>query len=99
MKKVLDFSRVPLDKWIDLYNSDTHEFSKIIGDINKFAEVDVKEVSDHNREIVQYLGGLVMKTFPDELVALLKSRDQVLELKDRVFTETDMSGEKEKDQK
>lgn len=51
MKTELDFSRVPLDKWVDLYNSDTYSFSKCIEDINKFAEVQVKEQADYDKAL------------------------------------------------
>lgn len=58
MKTELDFSRVPLDKWIDLYNATYNgEYHSIVNatliDIKKAASVLVKEEEDYNREIVE----------------------------------------------
>jgi hypothetical protein len=55
MKTELDFSRVPLDKWVDLYNA-VHTMSAMLVDkayldIEKAARIEVKDEFDYNKEI------------------------------------------------
>lgn len=55
MKTELDFSRVPLDKWVDLYNASGRSPDSITykaySDVNKYAEVQVKEQSDYDKDL------------------------------------------------
>lgn len=58
MKKVLDFSRVPLDKWVELHNyienySSDSRAIRFIDDIEQLATTEVKEEADINAEIAQ----------------------------------------------
>ena len=57
MRTELDFSKVPLDKWVDLYNAcysvPSDRIHKAYSDVNKFAEVQVKEQSDYDAEIAE----------------------------------------------
>lgn len=55
MKTVLDFSKVPLDKWVDLYtavDSNSHVFESA-SDIKRFATTQVKEQSDYDKEVAE----------------------------------------------
>lgn len=58
MKKVLDFSRVPLDKWKELHNvcdlyCNVSLVTRLIDDIEQLATTEVKEEADINAEIAQ----------------------------------------------
>jgi len=57
MRTELDFSKVPLDKWVDLYNAcysvPSDRIHKAYSDVNKFAEVQVKEQSDYDAEVAE----------------------------------------------
>lgn len=61
MKTELDFTKVPLDKWVDLYNSVNLQIDapmyvvRSFKDVKKAAEVQIKEESDLNKEIVEAL--------------------------------------------
>lgn len=57
MKTELDFTKVPLDKWVDLFNQidvapdvDAQTL-RVWRDVKKAAEVQVKEEADLNKEI------------------------------------------------
>lgn len=65
MKTELDFTRVPLDKWVDLYNAldntDTSgPFWKAWKDVKYAAQYQVKEEADLNKEIVDKLTAAVV---------------------------------------
>ena|SRR5688572_15458670 len=61
MKKVLDFSRVPLDKWCELLtqveNAEhvSNGMLKVFDDIEQLATTEVKEEADINAEIAEKL--------------------------------------------
>lgn len=55
MKTVLDFTRVPLDKWVDLYvavDNNSHVLECAL-DVKKFASTEVKEQSDYDAEVAE----------------------------------------------
>lgn len=72
MKKALDFSRVPLNKWVDFFTKcQSHDpvwLMTEIDDIEQFATVEVKEEADINAEIVAKLEQLTeSESTPDRL--------------------------------
>lgn len=93
MKTVLDFTRVPLDKWVDLYtavdkNSHVYECAS---DIKKFASMEVKEQSDYDAEVAE----AVTLWWDDSgnsdkakmLSGLIKARKEALSKEDKEDTE------------
>lgn len=78
MKTVLDFSRVPLDKWIDLYESvekNSHVYESL-SDIKKFAQTQVKEQSDYDKDIAEACAEYFASAFDtDKYIALSKLLD------------------------
>lgn len=55
MKTILDFTRVPLDKWVDLYravNINSYVYESL-ADITKIATTQVKEASDYDKEVAE----------------------------------------------
>lgn len=94
MKIVLDFSKVPLDKWVDLYESvDKDPYGHVgLEDVKKFAQVQVKEQSDYDKEIaeacVDYFNNLSDHSKYSVLSNLLDERKAAEPVKeDKVGTE------------
>lgn len=83
MKTVLDFTRVPLDKWVDLFNR--VENNAVIYswafDIKKFASMEVKEQSDYDAEVAEAATAYLDKISVDNyhtLAELVASRKEAL---------------------
>lgn len=82
MKKILDFSKVPLDKWRDLYWAVHNDIgagpgvNSLYKDIAQIATVEVKEESDIDKEIAEEL--LANDGSPSELtLSLLRQKKEM----------------------
>jgi hypothetical protein len=95
MKTVLDFTRVPLDKWVDLYNyvgrTPQNGTPYCWKDINQLASVEVKEQSDYDAEVAEAVtlwwddSGNSDKA--KNLSALISARKEALPKEDKEDTE------------
>lgn len=80
MKTVNDFSLVPLDKWIDLYDACLGwsampwPVASAVADVAKRAKTEVKTEEDFNREIVEYFDSVPSKDLPTVVQKLLEQR-------------------------
>lgn len=83
MKIVNDFSLVPLDKWMDLYDACLgwsvmpKAVASATADVAKRAKTEVKTEEDYNREIAdKVVAQIPRKDLPYDLVILLEEKDK-----------------------
>ena|SRR6185436_3672627 len=91
MKTELDFTKVPLDKWVDLFNAVLEDGEKLINaslkDVKKAAEVQVKDEADLNKEIAEAYTAWISspKSEPElfsKLTDAVAARKELLGIKD-----------------